>query len=215
MTLTINDTTITSDQNPHTARLAPGCHHIWQASWLPGEVLDRNTAITAMLLADIAGQGDLHEGHRLWPHIQGWAAELGLTGPDAIARASQPPRRLGPGQERASGQPDSGAGRLTSQPDTASLSPGRAHLEVTASASQEELYVGMTRAGPLPAGVVNAMADSAHQLPPGTSAERRAALTGPQPEPEADERDEPERDSQDSSAYQARVEAGLEPEAGS
>ena len=59
------------------------------------------------------------------------------------------------------------------------------------------------------------MADSALQLPPGTSAERRAALTGPQPEPEADERDEPERDSHDSNAYQARVEAGLEPEAGS
>jgi hypothetical protein len=59
------------------------------------------------------------------------------------------------------------------------------------------------------------MADSAYQLPPGFSAEQGAALTGPQPEPEADERDEPERDSQDSSAYQARVEAGLEPEAGS
>ena len=126
MTLTITDTTITSDQNPHTARLAPGCQHIWQASWLPGEVLDRNTAITAMLLADIAGKGDLHEGHRLWPHIESWAAELGLTGPDAIARASQPPRGLDPGQERASGQPDSGAGRLTSQPDTTSRSPGSA-----------------------------------------------------------------------------------------
>ena len=118
MTLTITDTTITSDQNPHTARLAPGCQHIWQVSWLPGEVLDRNSAITAMLLADIAGKGDLHEGHRLWPHIESWAAELGLTGPDAIARASQPPRRLDPGQERASGQPDAGGGRLTSQPDT-------------------------------------------------------------------------------------------------
>ena len=106
MTLTITGTTITSDQNPHTARLAPGCQHIWQASWLPGEVLDRNSAITAMLLADIAGKGDLHEGHRLWPHIESWAAELGLTGPDAIARASQPARGLDPGQERASRQPD-------------------------------------------------------------------------------------------------------------
>jgi hypothetical protein len=215
MTLTINDTTITSDQNPHTARQAPGRPHQWEVSWLPGQAMDRNTAITAMVLADTAGQGDLREGHRLWPHIQGWAAELGLTGPDAIAQASQPARGLDHGQERASGQPDSGAGRLTSQPDTASRSPGRAHLEVTASASQEEPYVGMTRADPLPAGVVNAMADSAHQLPSGTSAELRAALTGPQPEPEADEWDEPEWDSQNSNAYQARVEAGLEPEAGS
>ena len=124
MTLTITGTTITSDQNPHTARLAPGCQHLWQASWLPGEVLDRNSAITAMVLADIAGKGDLHQGHQLWPHIDSWAAELGLTGPDAIARASQPPRGLVPGRERASGQPDSGAGRLTSQPGTASRSPG-------------------------------------------------------------------------------------------
>ena len=213
MTLTINDTTITSDQNPHTARLAPGCQHIWQASWLPGEVLDRNSAITAMLLADIAGQGDLHAGHRLWPHIESWAAELGLTGPDAIARASQPPRHLDPGQERASAQQDREAGQLTSQPDTTPRSPGRAHLEAAAPASQQELYVGMSRGDPQSAGVVNATAGSALQLPPGTSAERRAALTGPQPE--AAERDEPERDSQDSNAYQARVEAGLEPEAGS
>ena len=99
--------------------------------------MDRNTAITAMVLADIAGQDDLHQGHRLWPHIQSWAAELGLTGPDAIARASQPPRGLDPGQERASGQPDREAGRLTSQPDTASRSPGRAHLEVTPPASRK------------------------------------------------------------------------------
>ena len=213
MTLTINDTTITSDQNPHTARLAPGCQHIWQASWLPGEVLDRNSAITTMLLADIAGKGDLHQGHRLWPHIESWAAELGLTGPDAIARASQPPRHLVPGQERGGGQPDTGAGQLTSQPDTTSRSPGRAHLEVTAPASQQELYVGMNRGDRQSAGVVNATAASACQLPPGTSAERQAALIDP--EPEAHERDAPERDSQGSSAYQARGEAGLEPEAGS
>jgi hypothetical protein len=106
MTLTINDTTMISDQTPHTARLAPGCQHIWQVSWLPGEVLDRNSATTAMLLADITGKGEPHEGHRLWPHIEGWAAQLGLTGPDAIAQASQPPRGIDPQQERASGQPD-------------------------------------------------------------------------------------------------------------
>jgi hypothetical protein len=106
MTLTINDTTMTSDQTPHTARLAPGCQHLWQASWLPGEVLDRNSATTAMILADTAAKGDLHEGHRLWPHIEGWAAELGLTAPDAIAQVSQPPRDLAPEEERAGGQPD-------------------------------------------------------------------------------------------------------------
>ncbi len=90
MTLTINDTTMTSDQTAHTARQAPGREHLWEVSWLPGRVLDRNSAITAMVLADQAGERDLNERHRLWPHIEGWAAELGLTGSDAVNRVSQP-----------------------------------------------------------------------------------------------------------------------------
>jgi hypothetical protein len=94
MTLTIKDTTMTSDQSAHTARQAPGREHRWEVSWLPGQLLDRNTAITAMILADLAGEEDLHQGHRLWPHIQNWADELGLAAPDAIARATQPPRGI-------------------------------------------------------------------------------------------------------------------------
>ena len=105
MALTINDTTMTSDQTDCTAQHAPS-RNGWEVSWLPGQTLDRNTAITAMILADTAAEEDLYEGHRLWPHIQSWAAELGLTGPDAITRASQPPRDPDPQQERASGQPD-------------------------------------------------------------------------------------------------------------
>jgi len=70
MTLTINDTTMTSDQTAHTARQAPGHQHEWEVSWLPGQTLDRNTAITAMILADTAAETDLHEGHRLWPFAQ-------------------------------------------------------------------------------------------------------------------------------------------------
>jgi hypothetical protein len=60
-------------------------------SWLPGQILDRNTAITAMTLAGTTADGHIREGHRLWPHIQGWAAELGLTGLQAETAASQPP----------------------------------------------------------------------------------------------------------------------------
>ena len=56
MTLTINDTTMTSDQTAHTARQAPGSQHLWEVSWLPGRALDRNSAITAMTLADHAGE---------------------------------------------------------------------------------------------------------------------------------------------------------------
>lgn len=53
--------------------------------------MDRNTAITSMVIADTAGSGDLHHGHRLWAHVEGWAAELGLTAPAALALVSQPP----------------------------------------------------------------------------------------------------------------------------
>ncbi len=105
MTLTINDTTMTSDQTPHTARQARP-QRGWEVSWLPGQILDRNAAITAMILANLAGEEDLHEGHKLWPHIQGWAAELGLTGPEAMAAASQPPGGIHHDQENAGGRLD-------------------------------------------------------------------------------------------------------------
>jgi hypothetical protein len=90
MTLTINDTTMTSDQTAHAARLASGHEHRWEVSWLPGRALDRNSAITAMTLADHAGEADLNGRHQLWPFIQSWAAELGRTASDAISRASRP-----------------------------------------------------------------------------------------------------------------------------
>ena len=105
MNLTITDTTMTSDHTAHTARPAPD-RNGWEVSWLPGQTLDRNTAITAMVLADQVGETDLHEGHRLWPFIQSWAGELGLTAPDAITQASQPPADINRHQEPADPQPD-------------------------------------------------------------------------------------------------------------
>ena len=110
MTLTLTDTTMTNDQTAHTARLTPGRPHLWEVSWLPGRALDRNSAITAMTLADLTREPDLNERHQLWPFIQGCAAELGLTGPDAINRASQPasPRHQ---HDRHSEPPDPEAGQ--------------------------------------------------------------------------------------------------------
>ena len=105
MTLTINDTTMTSDRTAHTARHAHD-RNGWEVSWLPGQTLDRNTAITAMILPDTAAEPDLHEGHRLWPHIQGWAEEVGLTASEAIARVSDPPGDTSRQQERIGRQPD-------------------------------------------------------------------------------------------------------------
>jgi hypothetical protein len=87
MTLTSNDTTMTSGQTAHTAQLAPSSQHLWEVSWLPGQALDRTSA---MIVADLGSDADLNERHHLWPFIQSWAAGLGLTGSDAISRASRP-----------------------------------------------------------------------------------------------------------------------------
>ena len=106
MTLTINDTTMTSDQTAHTARQAPSSEHLWEVSWLPGRTLDRNSAITAMVLADQAGVRDLDERHRLWPHIEGWAAELVLTAPDVLTRTSSPPGRNRAGKTALPAEPE-------------------------------------------------------------------------------------------------------------
>jgi hypothetical protein len=82
--------TMTSNVTKHTARrLRPD---EWTVSWLPGRRLDRNQATTAMVLAEAVATNELHCDHRLWPHIDRWAAELGLTGPDAVVRASEPPQ---------------------------------------------------------------------------------------------------------------------------
>jgi hypothetical protein len=103
MTLTINDTTMISDHTPHTARHGPS-RNGWEVSWLPGRTLDRNSAITAMILADTSAGERVREGHRLWPHIQSWAAELGLTGTDAVAAISQSPGDPGREHEPGGGQ---------------------------------------------------------------------------------------------------------------
>jgi hypothetical protein len=109
MTVTLNDTTMTSDQTAHTARQAPASQHLREVSWRPGKALDRTSAITAMTLAGHAGEADLNEQHHLWPFIEGCAAELGLTGSDAINRASSgTPRRQ---HDRDSERPDLEAGQ--------------------------------------------------------------------------------------------------------
>ena len=72
MTLTINDTAMTSNQTAHTAN----------------------------------AEGDLHQGHWLLAYIQGRAAELGLTGHDAVARVSQPPGDIRSQQKQDGERPD-------------------------------------------------------------------------------------------------------------
>ena len=83
----ITDTTMTSDVTAHRADLLAGRRRV---SWLPGRYLTRDEATTAMTLAEALATTELTSSHRLWPHIDAWAAELGLSGPDAVVRASIP-----------------------------------------------------------------------------------------------------------------------------
>jgi hypothetical protein len=96
MALTITDEIMRSDQTAHTARLGHfEAGDAWRVSWLPHRLMDRNAAITAMTLADLASQGEgissLDDPR--WPTFEALAAELGLSGPDAVVRISEP----GPG----------------------------------------------------------------------------------------------------------------------
>ena len=106
MALTIGDGSISSDRTRHTARLTPGEDQLWEVSWLPGRSLDRNSAITAMVLADVTAYGDVSTGHRLRVHVEGWAAELGLTAPDVLARVSGPPGQYRAGEAALPADPE-------------------------------------------------------------------------------------------------------------
>lgn len=106
MTLTIKNESISSERSRHTAAPSPRHEDAWHVSWLPGRLMDRNSAITAMVLADAVAGDDIHAGHRLWPHIEGWASQLGLRAPDALAWASEPPGGASAGKHAVPEDPE-------------------------------------------------------------------------------------------------------------
>lgn len=102
---------MTSDCSPHPGRVVAdarsrGIPHrsqrgslsrsattasMWRVSWFPERPLGRNEATTAMVLAEVVSAiGERHQEHPRWPFIESWAAELGLSGPRAVARISEP-----------------------------------------------------------------------------------------------------------------------------
>lgn len=90
MGTTITNTEMTSTATRHTARSEDGS--AWSVTWLPGRVLDRNQAVTAMSIAECVDAAlDPDAPQRVWPHVAGWAAELGLSDVDAVAEASLSP----------------------------------------------------------------------------------------------------------------------------
>jgi hypothetical protein len=77
MNLWITDDVMTSDVTAHTARPVAGG---WELSWLPGLVLERNQAVSGMVLAETAAEGAGSPG----PLLRVLAAELGLSGEEAL-----------------------------------------------------------------------------------------------------------------------------------
>lgn len=83
MSLHITSERMTSDQTKHWAKpVTDDQYGQWWVSWRGGEVT-RNEAITAMTVAETIAQiqrdGELSVGHPLWPHVESWASELGMS----------------------------------------------------------------------------------------------------------------------------------------
>jgi|SRR5215472_7557333 len=105
MSTTITSTAMTSDATRHTATAWPvdGEPTLWSVTWLPGRALTRDQAITAMTIAEVVAITDLTDNrHRMWLFIDGWAAELGISGPHAVAESSLCP------EDHAAAVPDAG-----------------------------------------------------------------------------------------------------------
>lgn len=89
---TITNTEMTSTSTRHTARSVTNG---WVVTWLPGRVLTREQAVTAMTIAEmVTERADIlaDPSAKLWWHMNGWAGELGITGAFAVAEASLSPQ---------------------------------------------------------------------------------------------------------------------------
>lgn len=186
MSTKITDTEMTSDQTRHTAELvklpSPLTGYSWQVTWLPGQHLTRDQAITAMTIAETIGAHDmigdpLHAGHRLWPHVNGWAAELGLTAACAVAEASMSPedhadmprvRTLAfdgqPGRTGYLLELDKSAGTARVRIDGETLTMPAAHLQYADGPDDEggveDEDEGDEETAPTRAALINVMTDS-------------------------------------------------------
>lgn len=89
MATRITDELMTSDQTAHRAARVRADETTWVVSWLPGRALTRNEAVTAMTIAE-AVNDDGSCDRRAWPHLAGWAAELGLDRDEAVRLVKDP-----------------------------------------------------------------------------------------------------------------------------
>jgi hypothetical protein len=87
MSIRITDDLMESDETGHRAmRVSAPCQpQQWRVSWLPGRVLGRNEAVTAMTLAETLSDGPpaTHVGRLL---VSAYAVELGLDTAEVLDR---------------------------------------------------------------------------------------------------------------------------------
>jgi len=106
MAVTITDQGMTSDLTGHTAT-SSGVR--WRVSWLPGRDLDRNQAVTAMMLAETVTGSEPPPGggnRSYWALLDGWAAELGLATSEALRHLTE--AALADARAAVEGQADGG-----------------------------------------------------------------------------------------------------------
>jgi hypothetical protein len=104
MSLNIQDDTITANHTSHFARRLPGDQPLWEVSWLPGQPMNRNHAVAAMMLADLTKAEE--ETSHLDPGTIGMAAKF-LPDYD-ISNTTAPAGEPEPG--KGGRQPDREAG---------------------------------------------------------------------------------------------------------
>lgn len=81
MSVQLSDTAMTSEITRHRAE--PAETGLWRVSWLPRPV-DRNRAITALLVAEHVEVGADNPDHPDWHLVQAFAEELGLDPAEAV-----------------------------------------------------------------------------------------------------------------------------------
>ena len=92
MGVRITDKNMTSDITRHSANLDqdanPDGPEVWRVTWLPSRALKRNQVTTAMVLAERVARRMGDHTDKDWLFIDGWAEELGLSGPTAVSKIS-------------------------------------------------------------------------------------------------------------------------------
>jgi len=85
MSIGLTGSQMVCNETGHTAQLG---EEGWAVSWLPGRSLNRNEAITAMVLGEAAGRGP-EPGSPLWAAAESWAGQLGLPNASTAIRMAR------------------------------------------------------------------------------------------------------------------------------